>query len=151
MLWSVWQKLFQYRQHRTSNTHRTEPIENALMGNPIKGCTEINLHNSRLLPTLQCTLQCMGHAQKCIWYPEIPISKLGGAFYKSSNTSIMQILKCSDWITLLWRILLWRILLWRILLWRILLWRTSGHIRLYIFFTVTMFTKSILIWNFNQI
>ena len=36
------------------------------MVDPIKGCTEINLHDPSLLATLQCTLQCMGHAQKCI-------------------------------------------------------------------------------------
>ena len=30
----------------------------------IKGCTEINLHDSSSLPTLQCTLQCMANAQK---------------------------------------------------------------------------------------
>ena len=56
-------------KHRTSNTHRAELIENALMVDPIKGCTEINLHDPSLLPTLQSTLQCMGHAQKCITVP----------------------------------------------------------------------------------
>ena len=35
-------------------------------GYPIKGCAEINLHDASLPPTLQCTLQCMGYAQKCI-------------------------------------------------------------------------------------
>ena len=52
VLWLVWQKLCQYRQHRASNTHRAEPIENALMIDPIKGCTEINLRDPSLLPTL---------------------------------------------------------------------------------------------------
>ena len=56
-------------KHRTSNTHRAELIENALMVHPIKGCTEISLHDPSLLPTLQSTLQCMGHAQKCIIVP----------------------------------------------------------------------------------
>ena len=36
------------------------------MVDPIKGCTEINLHDPSLLPTLQCTSKCMGQAQKCI-------------------------------------------------------------------------------------
>ena len=49
------------------------------MVDPIKGCTEIDLHDPSLLPTLQCTLQCMGHAQKCITGTQTcPISKLGG-------------------------------------------------------------------------
>ena len=51
VLWSVWQKMSKYRQHRTCNTHRAEPIEKSLMFDPIKGCTEINLHN----PCLLCT------------------------------------------------------------------------------------------------
>ena len=99
MLWSVWQKLCRYRQHRTSNTNRAEPIENALMINPIKGCTEINLHDPSLLPTLQCTLQCMGHSKKCIRGTQtFLISKLGGwkqniAFHKSSKTNRHQALK----------------------------------------------------------
>ena len=73
------EKLCQYRQHRTSNTHRAELIENALMVNSIKGCTKINLHHPSLFPTLQCTLQCMGDAQKCITGTKTyPMSKLGG-------------------------------------------------------------------------
>ena len=49
------------------------------MVDPIKGCTEVNLHNTSLLPTLQCTLQCKGHAEKCITGTQtFPISKLGG-------------------------------------------------------------------------
>ena len=47
---SVWQELFQYRHHRTSNTHRAEPIENALMVNHIKSYTEINLQDPSFLP-----------------------------------------------------------------------------------------------------
>ena len=54
------------RQHRTSNTHRAELIENALVLDPTNGCTETNLHDPIFLPTLKCTLQCMGHSQKCI-------------------------------------------------------------------------------------
>ena len=69
VLWSVWWKLCQYRQHRTSNTHRAELIVNYLMVNPIKSCTEINLHDSSLLPTLQWTLQCMGRAQNASQVP----------------------------------------------------------------------------------
>ena len=42
-------------------THRAELIENTQMVDPIKGCTEINLHDPSLLPTLQCTQQCMVH------------------------------------------------------------------------------------------
>ena len=48
------------------NTHRTELIQNSLMVDPIKGCAEINLYDPSLLPTLQCTLRCMRHAQKFI-------------------------------------------------------------------------------------
>ena len=99
VLWSVWQKLCQYRQHRTSNSHRSELIENALIVDPIKGCTEINLHDPSPLPTLQCTLQCMWHTQTCITGAQkFPISKLGGwkhttAFHKSSKTNRHQALK----------------------------------------------------------
>ena len=99
VLWSFWQKLCQFRQHRTSNSHRAEPIENAMMVNPIKGCTEINLHDPSLLSTLQCTLQCMGHSQKCITGTQLfPISKLCGwkhtiAFHKSSKMNRHQTLK----------------------------------------------------------
>ena len=66
---------------------------------PIKGCTEVDLHDLSLLPTLQCTLQCMGLAQKCITGTQtFPISKLGGwkhttAFRKSSKTNRHQTLK----------------------------------------------------------
>ena len=60
------------------------------MVDSIKGCTEINLHDPSLLPTLKFTLQCMGHAQKCITGTQtFPIIKLDGwkctnAFQKSS-------------------------------------------------------------------
>ena len=47
------------------------------MVNPIKGCAEINLHNTNLLPTLQGTFQCMEYLQKCITDTQtFPISKL---------------------------------------------------------------------------
>ena len=71
---------------------------------PIKMLTLSNaalksMHYPSLLSTLQCTLQCMGHAQKCITGTQIfPISKLGGwtdttAFHKSSQTNRHQVLK----------------------------------------------------------
>ena len=64
MLRSICWKLCQYRLHRTSNTYcRAEFIENSLMVDPIKGCSKINLHYPSLQSPLQCTLQCMGHAQ----------------------------------------------------------------------------------------
>ena len=69
------------------------------MVDPIKGCTEVNLHDPSLLPTLQCTLQSMGHAQKCITVTlTFPISKMGcskhtTAFHKSSKTNRHQALK----------------------------------------------------------
>ena len=69
------------------------------MVDPIKDCAEINLHDPCLLPTIQCTLQCMGHAQKCITGTQtFPISKLGGwkyttAFHKSSKWTQHQALK----------------------------------------------------------
>ena len=62
------------------------------MVDPIKSCTEVNLCDQSLLPILQCTLQCMGHTQKCITGTQtFPISNLGGwkdttAFHKSSKT-----------------------------------------------------------------
>ena len=99
LLWSVWWKLCQYRQDRTSNTHRAELLENAQIVDPIKSCTEVNLHDPRLLPTLQCTLQCMWHTQKCITGAQtFPIRKLGGSkntnvFHKSSKTNRHQALK----------------------------------------------------------
>ena len=33
---------------------------------PLYYMVKYNLHDPSLLPTLQFTLQCMGHAQKCI-------------------------------------------------------------------------------------
>ena len=61
------------------------------MDDPIKCCAEINLYRPSLLPTLQCTLQCMRQAQKYITGTQtLPISKLYGrkhttAFHKSSQ------------------------------------------------------------------
>ena len=69
------------------------------MVDPIKGCAAINLYDRSLLPTLQCTLQCMRHAQKCITGTQtFPISKLGvwkptTAFHKSSKADRHQALK----------------------------------------------------------
>ena len=49
------------------------------MVDPIKGGAEINMNDPSLLATLQCTLQCMRHAQKCITGTQsFLISKLGG-------------------------------------------------------------------------
>ena len=85
--------------YRTSYTNSAELIENTLMIDPIKGCTEINLHDPSLLPTLRYTLQCMGVAQKCITGTQtFPISKLGGwkhttACHKSSETNRHQTFK----------------------------------------------------------
>ena len=51
------------------------------------------------MPTLQCTLQCMRHTQKCITVTQTcPLSKLGGwkhttAFHKSSEANRHQALK----------------------------------------------------------
>ena len=79
VLWSIWLELCQYRQHRTSNTHRTELLQNSLMIDPIKGCAKINLCDSSLLYTLQRTMKCMRHTQKSISGTQtFPISKLGG-------------------------------------------------------------------------
>ena len=86
-LWSIW--LCQYWQYRTSNTHRTELIDNSLMVDQIKGRAEIILSDPSLLHTPQCTLQCMGHSQKCITGTHtFTISKLFGwkhttVFHKS--------------------------------------------------------------------
>ena len=69
------------------------------MVDPIKGCAEINLNDPILQPTLQCSLQCMSHAQKCITGTQtFPISKLGGwkhttEFHKSSEANRHQALK----------------------------------------------------------
>ena len=89
----------QYRQHRTSNSHKAEFKNNTLMVNPIKDRTKINLHDPCLLPTLQCILQCMGHTQKYITGTQtFPTCKLGGwkpttAFHKTSETNRHQELK----------------------------------------------------------
>ena len=70
------------------------------MVDPINGCTEVNLHDPSLLPTLQCTLQCLEHSQKCITgTPTFSVHKLGGrkhttAFHKSSKTNRHQ--ACSN-------------------------------------------------------
>ena len=59
------------------------------MVGPIKGLTEIDLHDPNLLHTLQWTFQFMEHAQKFATSTQtFPISKLGGgkhpiAFHKS--------------------------------------------------------------------
>ena len=58
-----------------------------------------SLCDTSLLPTFQCTLQCMGHAQKCMTDTQtFPISKLGGwkhtsMFHKSFKTNRQQTLK----------------------------------------------------------
>ena len=73
-------------------------MENAPIVDRINGYTEANLHDQSLLPTLQCTLQCMGHAQECITGDQtFPISKLGGwkhttAFHKSPKMNRHQAL-----------------------------------------------------------
>ena len=79
------------------------PTEQSLKRMPwwftLSKSTQINLHDPSLLPTLQCTLQCMGHARKCITgTPTSPIRKMGGwkhtiAFHKTSNMFRHQALK----------------------------------------------------------
>ena len=56
----------------------------------IKSCAEINLHDPSLLFTLQCILQCMGHAKCTTCINTFPIKKLVSwkhttAFHKSSR------------------------------------------------------------------
>ena len=69
------------------------------MADPITGCAEINMYDPSLLPTLQCTLQRMQHAQKCITGTQtFPISILGGwkhtaVFHKLSEVNRQQALK----------------------------------------------------------
>ena len=69
------------------------------MVDPIKGSAEVNLNDPSLLPTLQCILQYMRHAQECITGTQsFPISKLGGwkhttAFHESSKANRHQALK----------------------------------------------------------
>ena len=64
-----------------------------MMVDPLKGCAEINLYDPSLLPTLQCTLQCMRHTEKCITGMQtFPMSKLSGwkhtnEFHKSSEAN----------------------------------------------------------------
>ena len=49
------------------------------MIDPTKGCTDINLRDPNLLPTLQFTLQSMGHAQQYFTGTQnVPMTKLGG-------------------------------------------------------------------------
>ena len=52
VLWTMWYKLFQYRQHRASNTCRVESVENSRMVNPVESYAENNLQNFGLLTTL---------------------------------------------------------------------------------------------------
>ena len=69
----------QYRQHINSNTPQNRACREIPDGWPIKGCAEINVYYPSFLPTLQCTLQCVWHAQICIRGTQtFPISKLGG-------------------------------------------------------------------------
>ena len=69
------------------------------MVDPIKVCAEINMYDPSLLPSLQCTLQCMRYAQKCITGTQtFPISKFGGwkhttGFHKLSEANQQQALK----------------------------------------------------------
>ena len=71
--------------------------------------TEVDLHDPSILPTLQCTLQCTVHEQKCITGTQtFLISKLGGwkdttAFHKSSKTNRHQALKHLT-ILMLWKL-----------------------------------------------
>ena len=46
-------------------------VQNTLIVNPIKGCTEINLYDPSHLPTLQCTLRCMRHTKIHHRYPDL--------------------------------------------------------------------------------
>ena len=55
----------QCQQHRTSNTHTAELKENALLVDPVNGSNDLNLHYPCLQTTLQFSLQCKRHAQKC--------------------------------------------------------------------------------------
>ena len=69
------------------------------MVDPIKGSTEVNLQNPKLMPTFHCAFQCMEYAQKCLTGTQnFSKSKLGGwkhttAFHKSSDTNRHQTLK----------------------------------------------------------
>ena len=98
VLWSVWKKLCQYRQHRTSNTHWAWPKENAWWLTLSKAALK-SICTIQPLPTLQCTLLCVELAQKCITGTQtFPISKRGGwkhtiALHKLSKTNRHQALK----------------------------------------------------------
>ena len=69
------------------------------MVDPIKDCAEINLYDPSLLPTLQCTLQCMWQEQKCITCTQTSLmSTQGGwkytiAFHKLCKMNRHQMLK----------------------------------------------------------
>ena len=54
----------------------------------IKGCAEINLHYPSLLPTLQCTLQCMGHTEVHHKYSVLSDMQIG---FKVGSTSLRSI------------------------------------------------------------
>ena len=67
-------------------------IENSLMADPIKDCTDVNLLNSSLLPISPTHFAVYGPTQKrTTGTKTFPISKLDGwkhitAFHKSSET-----------------------------------------------------------------
>ena len=83
----------QYRLHTSFSTCGAKLIENAaLMMDLLRGCTEINLRYLILLPTHQCTLQCMEHAEMCfIDTQTFPISILCGVKLHSEGVSLRYI------------------------------------------------------------
>ena len=93
--WPVWEKLCQSRQHRTSNTHRAELIENTPWIEPSRGCSKINVSNLASCPLFNVLWSVWDTHKSASQVPlqTFPISKLGGwmhttASHKSSKTNI---------------------------------------------------------------
>ena len=81
----------QYRELRTSSTHRAELLENSLMVDDIRICAEVNLHTDAPAQSPIHFVMYVAHTKGHHWYPDHSIGKLGGwkhttAFHKSFET-----------------------------------------------------------------
>ena len=74
--WPIREKWCQNRQHRTSNSHRSELEENPFDGWPSKSITEVDLNNSTLLTPMH-PVGCVRHTKGMISAKNFPISKFG--------------------------------------------------------------------------
>ena len=99
VMWSIWYKLCQYRQHGTSDIHKIELLENSLVVDPIKGRAEINLQaRSCPLSTALCRVSDTHKSASQVPRPYRKANWVVGsmhttAFRKSSETNRQQTLK----------------------------------------------------------